>query len=110
MVDISKLTKLFYTISDVSSMFGINDSTLRYWEVEFNVLHPKKNRKGDRRYAKKDILIIDKIYILLKERGFTIKGAIEELRSITKTENNTQKVIQKLNRIKRNLQRIQSQL
>ena len=106
MIDLDKLTKLYYTISDVSSMFGINDSTLRYWETEFSQLHPKKNRKGDRRYTKEDISVVDKIYTLLKEKGYTIKGANDELKSVIKTEKTNKKVISKLNHIKKKLEKL----
>ncbi len=110
MIDLNNLTKLYYTISDVSSMFGLNDSTLRYWETEFTQLHPKKNRKGDRRYTKEDIAIINKIYILLKEKAYTIKGAKEELKSMVKTERINKKLISKLKQIKNKLEKIQEQL
>ncbi len=110
MIEINKLTKFYYTISDVSSMFKINDSTLRYWETEFALLKPKKNRKGDRRYTKEDILIVDKIYMLLKEKGFTIKGANEELKAIVSSEKANQKALKKLSHIKKELIKIQEQL
>jgi len=110
MIDESKLTKFYHTITEVAKMFELNDSTLRYWESEFTQLHPKKNRKGDRRYTKEDILVIDKIFILLKERGFTLKGAKDELKAIIKTEKINQKVIKKLTKIKKNLLSIKGDL
>ena len=110
MIDENILTKLYYTIGDVSDMFSVNDSTLRYWETEFSQLKPKKNRKGDRRYTKKDIVIIDKIYTLLKVRGFTLKGAKEELKVQIKEENQKNKVITRLKRIKKGLEKIKDEL
>jgi len=107
MIDLNNLTKLYYTISDVSAMFGINDSTLRYWETEFSQLHPKKNRRGDRRYTKEDISVVNKIFALLKEKGYTIKGANEELKSMIKNEKINKKVIAKLNQIKKKLEKLQ---
>ncbi|HEB62589.1 MAG TPA: MerR family transcriptional regulator, partial [Bacteroidetes bacterium] len=79
-------------------------------ETEFPQLKPKKNRKGDRRYTKKDILIIDKIYTLLKVRGFTLKGAKEELKVQIKSENQNNKIISKLKRIKRGLEKIKEEI
>jgi DNA-binding transcriptional MerR regulator len=110
MIDESKLTKFYHTITDVSQMFELNDSTLRYWESEFTQLHPKKNRKGDRRYTKEDILVVDKIYTLLKEKGYTLKGAKEELKSMIKTEKLNEKVIKKLNKVKKNLMLLKVEL
>jgi len=110
MIDENILTKLYYTIGEVSEMFSVNDSTLRYWESEFTKLKPKKNRKGDRRYTKKDILIIDKIYTLLKVKGFTLKGAKEELKTQIKTENQKIKIIGKLKKIRKGLEKIKEEL
>lgn len=75
-----ELTKLYYTIGEVSELFGVSASLLRYWESEFSILKPQKNRKGDRRYIKKDIHQIERIYTLVKERGFTLEGAKKELK------------------------------
>lgn len=76
-----ELTKLYYSIGEVSELFGVSPSLLRYWESEFNLLKPQKNRKGDRRYTKKDIHQLEQIYTLVKERGFTLDGAKKELKS-----------------------------
>ena len=75
-----ELTKLYYSIGEVSELFGVSPSLLRYWESEFNLLKPQKNRKGDRRYVKKDIEQLEEIFTLVKERGFTLDGAKKELR------------------------------
>jgi len=61
-------------------MFGLSNSTLRYWETEFSNLKPKKNRYGDRAYTKKDIQEIERIFFLVKNKGFTIDGAKKELK------------------------------
>jgi DNA-binding transcriptional MerR regulator len=61
-------------------MFGVTTSLIRYWESEFTFLRPKKNRKGDRQFTKKDIEYLNKIYHLVKERGFTLDGAKKELK------------------------------
>ncbi len=110
MIDVEKLTKLYYSIGDVANMFSVNDSTLRFWESEFTQLKPKKNRKGDRRYTKKDILVIDKIYTLLKLKGFTLKGAKEELKREIKSENQKILIVKKLKKIKKGLENIKSEL
>ena len=76
--------KLFYKISEVADMFNVNISAVRFWEKEFDILKPKKNKKGNRLFTQKDIKNIRIIHHLLKERGFTIEGAKRKL-----TENKT---------------------
>ena len=67
--------KNYYGIGEVSEMFQVNPSLLRFWETEFNVLKPKKNGKGDRLYRPEDIRNLKMIYHLLRERKYTIDGA-----------------------------------
>ena len=73
------LTKLYYSMSEVTEIFSVNASLIRYWDKEFPSLRPHKNRKGDRRFTKGDLEELNKIYTLVKERGFTIEGAKKEL-------------------------------
>jgi DNA-binding transcriptional MerR regulator len=71
--------KLFYKIGEVAKMFAMNISAVRYWEKEFDILKPKKNKKGNRLFTPKDIKNLQIIYHLVKERGFTIEGAKKKL-------------------------------
>lgn len=75
-----ELTKLYYSIGEVAEMFDVSNSLIRYWEAEFSILKPSKNSKGDRRFMVKDIRNLEKIYTLVKERGFTLDGANKELK------------------------------
>lgn len=79
-IDTQNLDKLYYTIGEVADMFEVSRSLLRYWENEFSFLTPRKNRKGDRLFTKENIQQIQIIYNLVKERGFTLDGAKQELR------------------------------
>ena len=79
MIDTTLLTKRYYTISEVSEMMGVANSLLRYWEGEFKEIKPRKDRNGVRRFTVADIERLQEIYVLLKERGFTIEGAKKEL-------------------------------
>ena len=72
--------KLFFKISEVAKMFNINISAVRFWEKEFDILKPKKNKKGNRLFTQKDIKNIKIIYHLLKDRGFTVEGAKKKLK------------------------------
>lgn len=76
-----ELTKLYYSIGEVAEMFDVSPSLIRYWETEFKNLKPQKNRKGDRKFTTKDIHELEKIYTLVKERGFTLVGAQRELKN-----------------------------
>ena len=79
-IDTQNLDKLYYTIGEVAEMFEVSRSLLRYWENEFSFLTPRKNRKGDRLFTKENIQQIQIIYNLVKERGFTLDGAKQELK------------------------------
>lgn len=97
--------KLFYTISEVSEMFDLNASTLRFWEKEFEILKPSKNKKGNRTFTKKDIDNISRIVDLVKQKGFTIQGAKEQLKSggASITPGSNSEVISKLQTIRKKL-------
>ena len=75
-----QIEKLFYPIGEVAQMFEVSVSAIRYWEKEFDILKPKKNKKGNRMFTKKDVDNLKIIYHLTKERGFTLEGAKKKLR------------------------------
>jgi DNA-binding transcriptional MerR regulator len=62
-------------------MFNVNTSLIRFWEKEFQVISPKKNRKGNRLFTIRDIENINKIYHLVKIKGFTLEGAKNSLKA-----------------------------
>jgi len=67
-------------MGEVASMFQVNHSLLRFWEAEFDILQPKKNKKGDRHFRPVDIKNLQLIYDLLRRRKLTIEGARNFLR------------------------------
>ena len=75
-----QIEKLFYPIGEVAQMFEVSVSSIRYREKEFDILKPKKNKKGNRMFTKKDVDNLKIIYHLTKERGFTLEGAKKKLR------------------------------
>jgi DNA-binding transcriptional MerR regulator len=79
-IDEHNLTKLYYSIGEVAEMFSVNTSLIRFWEKEFNSIRPKKNKKGNRLFTSKDILKIEKVYYLVKVKGFTLEGAKNEIK------------------------------
>lgn len=72
--------KLLYSMGEVSEMFDVKPSLLRYWEEQFPTLKPKRNKKGNRLYSPQDVEQLKTIYHLVKERGMTIDGAKKALR------------------------------
>jgi DNA-binding transcriptional MerR regulator len=68
-------SKQYYPISEVAKMLNVNISLLRFWEKEFNIIKPRKNRKGDRLFRPEDVKNLKLIYFLLKEKKYTIEGA-----------------------------------
>ena len=72
--------KLYYSIGEVASLFNVNASLIRFWENEFEILHPKKNKKGNRLFTVEDLSNLKLIYHLVKERGYTLDGAKKKLK------------------------------
>ena len=67
--------KLYYSIGEVAKAFDVNTSLIRYWEQEFPIIKPKKNKKGNRYFTPEDIKNLKIIYHLVKEKGYTLDGA-----------------------------------
>ena len=99
--------KLYWSIGEVAEELGVNTSLIRYWEKEFNSIRPKRTGKGDRLYTKKDIEQIQRIQHLVKEKGFTLHGAKEQLRGgnvpAEAASSNNKEVLERLGRIKAEL-------
>jgi DNA-binding transcriptional MerR regulator len=91
--------KQYYSIGDVAAMFIENTSLIRYWEIEFSILKPKKNKKGDRFFRPEDVKNLKMIYHLLRERKYTIEGAKEFLKN-NKAAGEKHEMIESLERIK----------
>lgn len=95
--------KLYYGIGEVSKAFGVNASLIRFWEKEFDVLQPKKNAKGNRKFTPQDIKNLELIYHLVKERGFTLEGAKTHLKEGKKETLSNFDIIRKLEHVKAQL-------
>jgi DNA-binding transcriptional MerR regulator len=124
-IDIKQLTKLYYTIGEVADMFSVNTSLIRFWEKEFNLIQPKKSKKGNRMFTPKDIENFNKIYHLVKTSGYTLEGAKKALKSkqtatdskeltnsnqqLTEAVEVNDSLIQKLEEIKQKLIRLKNE-
>lgn len=78
-----EIEKRYYTIGEVADDLGVATSLIRFWETEFDVISPKKNRKGNRQFTKDDIRKIKLIYHLVKEKGYTLNGARDFIKNDT---------------------------
>jgi len=107
-----ELNKVYYTIGEVAAKFGVSNSLLRYWESEFESIKPSKNKRGDRRYAEKDIEAVSEVFNLLKGKGYTIEGARKELKGIVRATpvKNDNLLREKLYQIRSRLNDLEKQL
>jgi DNA-binding transcriptional MerR regulator len=101
--------KQYYTMGEVAEMFRVNQSLLRFWEAEFNIIQPKKNKKGDRYFRPIDIKNLHLIYHLLRQRKYTIEGAKDFLKQNKKADEKFM-AIKKLEQIKSFLLELKAQL
>lgn len=95
-----EIEKLYYSIGEVAELFNVAPSLIRFWESEFDVIKPKKNRKGNRQFTKEDIDNVRTIYHLVKEKGFTLQGAKEMLRNDTEAVKDKMDMIDSLKRVR----------
>ena len=102
--------KLYYSISELSKHFDVAPSLLRYWESEFNSIKPRRNSKGTRFYTKKDVEEIAKIHLLVKEQGYTLQGAREQLKKNKSKIDSKSEVVAKLETVREMLIQIKNQL
>lgn len=98
-----KQEKMLYSITEVSEMFGVNASLLRYWEKEFDFINPHKSAKGTRQYKKEDIESIRLVYHLVKEKGLTLAGAKQRLKDNKESVIRTSEIIRRLKLIREDL-------
>jgi DNA-binding transcriptional MerR regulator len=105
-----KVEKLYYSIGEVADMFDVNTSLIRYWENEFDVLKPKKNKKGNRLFTQKDIENLHLIYHLVKEKGMTLKGAQKKLKENKQDTINDFEIVKALKSVKQLLIEIRDNL
>lgn len=92
--------KLFFSIGEVARMFKVNTSLIRFWEKEFEILKPKKNKKGNRLFTKEDLDNLHIIFHLVKERGFTLNGAKKKLKQNKEEVIQSAEIVKALKRIK----------
>jgi DNA-binding transcriptional MerR regulator len=109
-MDIDLPEKRYYSIGEVAKAFSVNTSLIRFWEKEFDILKPKKNAKGNRKFTPEDIKNLKFIYHLVKERGFTLEGAKTHLKEEKQKTLSNFEIISKLEHVKHQLNKLKQQL
>lgn len=102
--------KLYYTIGEVSEMFDVNTSLIRFWEKEFDIIQPKKNKKGNRLFTAGDIDNLKIIYHLVKERGYTLQGAREKMKDNKEDLSENVAIVERLQEIRAFLMEVKKSL
>ncbi len=102
------LDKRYYTIGEVAEMFQVSKSLIRFWENEFDSLRPHKNSKGDRRFTPQNIQQFELIHELVKERGFTLEGAKQEIKRRQKFQKKKAEVLSSLREVKGFLEQLKA--
>lgn len=104
------IKKLYYSIGEVANMFNVNTSLIRFWEKEFNIIKPKKNKKGNRLFTPEDIDNFHIIFYLVKEKGLTLTGAKLKMKENKEDTVNKFEIIKNLKNIKEELLKIKDNL
>ena len=96
----AKVEKLYYSIGEVAKMFDVNTSLIRFWEKEFDIIKPKKNKKGNRLFTKKDVDNFHLIYHLVKDKGMTLKGVKKKIKENKEDTEHNFEIVRSLEQIK----------
>ena len=105
-----EIEKRYYSIGEVAEELGVATSLIRFWEGEFDIIKPKKNRKGNRQFTKTDIENVKLIYHLVKERGYTLQGARDLIKNDTSAAKDKLDMINSLRKVRSFLVELQDQL
>jgi len=103
-------SKRYYRIGELAKAFDVNASLIRFWEKEFEVIKPKKNAKGDRMFTQEDVKNFQLIFHLVKEKGFTLEGAKNKLKTQGKKTISNHDIIASLELVKAELIKIKNEL
>jgi len=105
-----EIEKLYYSIGEVAEIFNVAPSLIRFWESEFDIIKPKKNRKGNRQFTKEDIDNVRTIYHLVKEKGFTLNGAKDMLKNDVQGVKDKMEILESLKRVRKFLTDLSKEL
>lgn len=104
------IEKKYFTIGEVAAQFKVATSLIRFWETEFDIIKPKKNRKGNRQFTKEDIESVRLIYHLVKEKGYTLQGAKDTIKKGVKEQQDNLEMISTLKNLRQFLVELKTKL
>src|ERR1700759_799290 len=105
-----EINKMYYTMGEVSAMFDVNQSLIRFYEKEFDILQPKKNKKGNRYFTPEDVENLKIIFHLIRDKGYTLAGAKDHLKTSGDGTKDTQTMISTLENLKKFLLEVRDQM
>ncbi len=105
-----EIEKKYFTIGEVAEELGVATSLIRFWESEFSIIKPKKNRKGNRQFTKEDIQNVKLIYHLVKEKGYTLQGARDFIKNGVDEATDKIALIQSLKKVREFLVRLRDDI
>jgi DNA-binding transcriptional MerR regulator len=105
-----EIEKIYFSIGEVAELLHVAPSLIRFWESEFDIIKPKKNRKGNRQFTRDDIDNVKLIYHLVKEKGYTLQGAKDLLRNNTVVLKDKMNTLESLRRVRTFLVELKNQL
>ncbi|MFT5641494.1 MAG: DNA-binding transcriptional MerR regulator [Cyclobacteriaceae bacterium] len=105
-----EIEKKYFTIGEVANELAVATSLIRFWEGEFDIIRPKKNRKGNRQFTQEDIKNVKLIYYLVKEKGYTLQGAREFIKNDVEAASNKIEMIESLRKVRTFLEQLRKEL
>ena len=104
------VVKVYYSIGEVAEMFKVNASLIRFWEKEFDIIKPQKNKKGNRQFTLEDVDNFHVIFHLVKELGYTLQGAKERMKIQKESTEANLEIIKSLTKVRKFLINIKEEL
>lgn len=95
-----EIEKLYYSIGEIATMLNVNTSLIRFWEKEFDIINPKKNKKGNRMFSRDDVKNLKLIFHLVKQKGYTLQGAQASLENGKKAALEDMEAIERLQKVR----------
>ena len=105
-----EISKMYYTMGEVAAIFDVNQSLIRFYEKEFDVLQPKKNKKGNRYFTSEDIENLKLIFHLTRDKGYTLQGAKDYIKNNGNAGKDNIRIINSLENLKQFLTEVRDQL
>ena len=105
-----EISKMYYSMGEVSKLFDVNQSLIRFYEKEFDILQPKKNKKGNRYFTPEDVENLKIILHLIRDKGYTLNGAKDHLKNNMAVSKDSHRVISSLENLKKFLLEVRDQL